>query len=413
MVPVKHIHNQHPTTFFARVSCSLSILWHCGLILLTQVFLGLLIKLHAVLQLSVSSHLKPIDKGPPSSEQVVEVKKCDERLLNRFGRAERAFGINDDSSLQCRFIKTAKGINSQLTLNECNLTDHKIISMLPFKSEKNAQPSTEEDYCQPYLNNKINQEFFRDDANCTTDGKCVVVRYPVNQSAFTKMIMREWKIKEDDQEACSSTDDEEWDDSEESSTQCDSHESLSDEEQNEILWKSFFTTDIYNPWNFSAQLTSSSTRIVTEDLKEQCLEKNVKRNASTAKVNVSFAQKPILPQRHFQHFCKLGARESVKFHVWRKSSKCTKLEKGDKVMGKPTCKKLRFSPVVEVHTMVAWSFALREARKGHWIQAAYDRASFLDRVRNTEMAIGYCLQKDHRLKIWEKIHSHNSKNYVQ
>ncbi|XP_062919260.1 protein phosphatase 1 regulatory subunit 15B [Mobula hypostoma] len=221
--------------------------------------------------------------------------------------------------------------------------------------------------------------------------------------------MREQKNEVDDEEDCSSTDDDEWDDSEESSTQCNSYESLSDEEQNEILWKSFFTTDIYNPWNFSAQLTSSSTRRVAEDLKEQCLEKNVKRKASTAKVNVSFAQKPILSQRHFQHFCKLGAGENVKLHVWRKSSKCTKLEKGN-VMGKPTSKKLRFSPVVEVHTMVAWSFALREARKGHWIQAAHDRLRFLDRVRNTEMAIGYCLQKDHRLKIWEKIH--NSQNYV-
>ncbi|XP_051885031.1 protein phosphatase 1 regulatory subunit 15B-like [Pristis pectinata] len=393
MVPVKHLHSQDSPTLLARVNCTVSVLWHCGQILLTQfrVFFGLLTKLHTVLLLSRSSHLKPIENRPSSNEQVVEVKK----LLNRFGKAGSTI---DAGNLQCGFIQTAKGINSQLTLNKCNLNDHKRISMPPVISENSAPPSTEKNYCQHYLNNKFNQDHFRDDGNCMTDCKCVAVRYPVNQCTITKLTMREWNNIVADQEDCSSIDNEEWGDSdEESDTQCNSYESLSDEEQNEILWNSFFTADPYNPLNFAAQLTSSSTKIVGEDLKEQCLEENVKRR--------NIAQKPILPQRHFQHFCKLGTRENVKLHVWKKSSKCTKSEEGDKVMSKPASKKLRFSPVVEVHIMVAWSFALREARKGHWIQVANDRARFLHRVHNTELAIGYCLHKDHRLKIWEKIHS--------
>lgn len=60
---------------------------------------------------------------------------------------------------------------------------------------------------------------------------------------------------------------------------------------------------------------------------------------------------------------------------------------------------VQFSPQVQVHKMRAWSFAQRASRKGHWEELARDRDRFRRRIKETEQAIGYCLNQAHREKI--------------
>lgn len=60
---------------------------------------------------------------------------------------------------------------------------------------------------------------------------------------------------------------------------------------------------------------------------------------------------------------------------------------------------MRFSSNVTVHRIVTWSYAYRMARKGPWEECARDRSRFQKRIAETEAAIGFCLQPDHREKI--------------
>ncbi|XP_069769768.1 protein phosphatase 1 regulatory subunit 15B [Narcine bancroftii] len=405
MVLAQHLCHRESAAFLARLSRSLSALWRGALVLWQQcrlLLLGAFMKLHTGQREPATSsdlllpsllHLKLTENTPSNNGQVVAAKKEGKNLLNWY------CSTIDAGNLQYGSIPPVRGIKSQLTLNEYSLNGHKRSSMTPFILENIALPSTKNDCRQYYLNDKFNQDLWMTDGNYMDD------RHIFNQYTITKKAMREWNIIVADQEECSFTDNEEWGDSEEESdTQCNSDESLSDEDQNGIIWKSFFTSDIYHPLNFTAHFTSSSSKIVGEELKEQCLEENEK-NHSLTKVTLSTAQNPILSQRDLQYFCTLSMRENVKLCVWKKSSKCSKSEESSKAVHKPASKKLRFSPIVKVHTMVAWSFALREARKGHWMQMAHDRVRFMHRIQNTEMAIAYCLQKDHRMKIWEKIQS--------
>ncbi|XP_069462165.1 protein phosphatase 1 regulatory subunit 15A-like [Ambystoma mexicanum] len=59
-------------------------------------------------------------------------------------------------------------------------------------------------------------------------------------------------------------------------------------------------------------------------------------------------------------------------------------------------KTVRFSPIVTVHPMIAWSYAHRAARQGPWEEQARDRCRFQRRIAETGAAIGYCLEPAHR-----------------
>lgn len=61
---------------------------------------------------------------------------------------------------------------------------------------------------------------------------------------------------------------------------------------------------------------------------------------------------------------------------------------------------VEFSPIVQVHKMQAWTFALQASRKGHWEEFARDRDRFQKRIKETEKAIGYCFSMSHREKLW-------------
>ncbi|KAM4703807.1 uncharacterized protein WCC33_012302 isoform 2-T2 [Rhinophrynus dorsalis] len=74
-----------------------------------------------------------------------------------------------------------------------------------------------------------------------------------------------------------------------------------------------------------------------------------------------------------------------------------------------TIKRVRFSPTVTVHPMVVWSYAHRMARKGPWEEYARDRCRFHRRIADTEAAIGFCLELQHRERVWARLHG--SKDY--
>nr|XP_057931447.1 protein phosphatase 1 regulatory subunit 15B [Doryrhamphus excisus] len=61
-----------------------------------------------------------------------------------------------------------------------------------------------------------------------------------------------------------------------------------------------------------------------------------------------------------------------------------------------TQKKLDFSPVVEVHVMRTWAFAMQASRKGPWEEMARDRERFRRRIDETERTIGHCFNPAHR-----------------
>ncbi|XP_041052974.1 protein phosphatase 1 regulatory subunit 15B [Carcharodon carcharias] len=404
MVLAKHLHTGESTAFMVSVVGSLSVLWHIGVTMMTwfRDFLGLSITFHTVLQLCKAMLHQLMEDAPSSGNQVDEVKRSDKELLifPWFGRVDRTI---ERSGLQYRSMQQDNLINSQLNLTKFN-SNNKGTSKSPITSEDNTQLSPEENYSQYYLN-KSNQDHFRDEDTCSDDDECVSVNHlsshcliPKNSTSPT-----EWSKVVSNGEEYIPIYNEEWDDSEEDSDSMyssdDSFSGESDQELNEVSWKSFFAADPYNPLNFTACLTSSSTNIYSnpQSLKE-C--ENGRKNLT--KVKLSTLQKPVLSQRHVKHFCKHGTGENVRFCTWKKSAKSIKSEGENKEVEKSVVKKVRFSPFVEVHKMVTWSFASREARRGQWMQMAQDRTRFLHKIQDTEQAIDYCLQRVHRKKIWER-----------
>ncbi|XP_013923410.1 PREDICTED: protein phosphatase 1 regulatory subunit 15A-like [Thamnophis sirtalis] len=67
-------------------------------------------------------------------------------------------------------------------------------------------------------------------------------------------------------------------------------------------------------------------------------------------------------------------------------------------------KKVRFSPVVTVHSLVVWDYASRAARRGPWEEMARDRCRFHRKITQMAAILEPCLAKDHRDKVWKRIH---------
>uniref|UniRef100_A0A4W3GLA2 Protein DP71L n=1 Tax=Callorhinchus milii TaxID=7868 RepID=A0A4W3GLA2_CALMI len=68
-------------------------------------------------------------------------------------------------------------------------------------------------------------------------------------------------------------------------------------------------------------------------------------------------------------------------------------------------KKVRFSPNVELHRMITWSFAYRAARKGPWEECGRDRCRFQRRIAETETIIGRCFEQKHRDAVWAELYA--------
>ncbi|KAJ8396687.1 hypothetical protein AAFF_G00015250 [Aldrovandia affinis] len=165
----------------------------------------------------------------------------------------------------------------------------------------------------------------------------------------------------------------------------DSDRPASSGSEEEELWNSFSqSADPYHPLHFRACLQSS--RVARDGAGLWALQKSPRASRP----------KPRLPKRHVKrHRCLQTPRGPV---PWRKpeGNPATGLQAEEE---KPALKKVRFSPVVQVHVMVTWSFAHQAVRKGPWEEIARDRARFQRRIQETEQAIGYCLHQSHREKI--------------
>ncbi|XP_046743948.1 uncharacterized protein LOC124409976 isoform X3 [Diprion similis] len=71
-------------------------------------------------------------------------------------------------------------------------------------------------------------------------------------------------------------------------------------------------------------------------------------------------------------------------------------------LGNPRSKlKVRFSQHPIIHTMIAWDYAYRAARKGPWEAMVRDRARFKDLINKMSQILDPILAPQHRSEIWQ------------
>jgi len=63
-------------------------------------------------------------------------------------------------------------------------------------------------------------------------------------------------------------------------------------------------------------------------------------------------------------------------------------------------KRVTFNPNIKVHTIVAWNFAHRQARKDYWTTVAADRFRFKRRIQLCKNTLDEILSEEHRRKIY-------------
>ncbi|XP_037623018.1 protein phosphatase 1 regulatory subunit 15B [Sebastes umbrosus] len=178
----------------------------------------------------------------------------------------------------------------------------------------------------------------------------------------------------------------------------------SEDDEEEQLWKALCQKDDpYHPLNFQACLQSSPTTTLQSGdpinvhhtqnppTKGKKCEKEAKRRQK------SRVTKPSLPERQLKHH----SHPDKTLVPWKRPGQTPQPLPEEKKESKATTsqKKVRFSPLVQVHVMRTWPFARQASRKGHWEEMVRDRDRFRKRVRETEQAIGYCFTQTHRERI--------------
>ncbi|KAK2848159.1 hypothetical protein Q7C36_009841 [Tachysurus vachellii] len=165
-------------------------------------------------------------------------------------------------------------------------------------------------------------------------------------------------------------------------------EIFNSEDEEEALWKSLCRNDDpYHPLNFRALLNSAHTF-------KDSHEKSPKTSRDPRSTR---CPKAFLMQRQIiSHQCPQLCVEKPAKVPWKKPLNKTVDAKITKKIS--TLKRVKFSPIVQIHKMRAWSFALQACRKGPWEEHARDRDRFKRRIWETEQAIGYCFMQSHRDK---------------
>ncbi|XP_029614130.1 protein phosphatase 1 regulatory subunit 15B isoform X2 [Salmo trutta] len=180
-----------------------------------------------------------------------------------------------------------------------------------------------------------------------------------------------------------------------------------EDDTEEQLWRSSSQNeDPYHPLNFRACLQSSLTTteppafstgdpLTPQTCPTQTPPGQGKQRDVVAKsLQTTRHTKPCLPKRSLkQHY-----HPATTLVPWRRPE--AKVTGGQ---GQPQeekfnhpLKKVRFSPLVQVHVMHTWPFARQMSRKGPWEELARDRDRFRKRIQGTEQAIGYCFSQSHR-----------------
>ncbi|KAK2880450.1 protein phosphatase 1 regulatory subunit 15B [Channa argus] len=181
----------------------------------------------------------------------------------------------------------------------------------------------------------------------------------------------------------------------------------SEDDEEEQLWKSLCQKDDpYHPLNFQACLQSPpSTTLLSREDQDTLVNhtQNPPTNNKKCEKESKTSRKPIiikrsLPERQLKH--RLQPDKTVV--PWKRpgrTQQSSSEEKKEENKASTTEKKVRFSPVFQVHVMRTWPFARQASRKGHWEEMARDRDRFQKRIRETERAIGHCFTQPHREKM--------------
>ncbi|KAL0967961.1 hypothetical protein UPYG_G00260370 [Umbra pygmaea] len=181
-----------------------------------------------------------------------------------------------------------------------------------------------------------------------------------------------------------------------------STEPSSEDDVEEKLWRSLSqNNDPYHPLNFQACLQSSPTTVDSSTFRKGdplTPAPNQGEPVVAECPQTTSPRRPHLPRRNR----KPHSHPATTVVPWRRPD--TNMTKEDN----QTLKKVRFSPLVQVHVMHTWPYARQASRKGPWEELARDRDRFRRRVQETEQAIGYCFSQSHRDKIQAKLLSTTS-----
>ncbi|XP_026864620.2 protein phosphatase 1 regulatory subunit 15B [Electrophorus electricus] len=171
---------------------------------------------------------------------------------------------------------------------------------------------------------------------------------------------------------------------------------FSSEDEEEALWKSLsLDDDPYHPLNFRAPLHSLAVNGTHGHADEPDCHKQSKitRDSTVARGT----KPPLLSRVVVSHQCPQLSAEKPSKVPWKRP--INKIDEANSKKETASVKKVRFSPVVQVHKMWAWSYALQASRKGPWEEYARDRDRFQRRIMEAEQAIGYCFNLSHRKNV--------------
>ncbi|CAB1323545.1 unnamed protein product [Coregonus sp. 'balchen'] len=182
--------------------------------------------------------------------------------------------------------------------------------------------------------------------------------------------------------------------------------SSSEDDAEEQLWRSLSQNDDpYHPLNVRACLQSSPTTteppafstgdpLTPQSCPTQTPPGQAKQRDVVAKsLQTTRHTKPCLPKRQLKQHC----HPATTLLPWRRpEAKVTGQGQPQEEKVKQPLKKVRFSPLVQVHVMHTWPFARQMSRKGPWEELARDRDRFRKRIQETEQAIGYFFSQSHR-----------------
>ncbi|XP_041424491.1 protein phosphatase 1 regulatory subunit 15B L homeolog isoform X1 [Xenopus laevis] len=217
--------------------------------------------------------------------------------------------------------------------------------------------------------------------------------------------------KNDTEESDWSDEESDWSSEESDLSSEDSWDSDSDTEScklNEDLWASFCRNDDpYNPLCFAMPTKTSQKTHEPKDITD------VKDSSTGGSVaySVLLGDSGAEAKKKNCRNPRVGKRKSP----WVKDSSpsSVEVEQENADLLEPQkletgfIKRVHFSPTVNVHHMVVWSYAYRMARKGPWEEYARDRCRFQRRIAEAEGVIRNFLQPQHREKIWTSLQGNN------